>query len=222
MPRRSWRRRAAQVMLWVLAGVGAAGLMALVVWGVWRIPQALYAYVPEPKDRASVEATTRTGLIAGLAGLAALGSLALTSRTYRLTQQGQLTDRYTKAIAQLGDDKLDVRLGGIYALEQLAYDSTGARDRAAIVDVLSAFVRVHSDPVYRLRSHLAWVGQDQLQQSGREQRLAKEHVGDRSLPVDVQAAAAALGRLPGKADLSGAYLREVQLGGADLTKAQLR
>jgi hypothetical protein len=31
-----------------------------------------------------------------LAGLAALGSLAIAARTYRLTQQGQITDRYTK------------------------------------------------------------------------------------------------------------------------------
>jgi len=33
----------------------------------------------------------------------------MASRTYRLTQQGQLTDRYTKAIEQLGSDKPDVR-----------------------------------------------------------------------------------------------------------------
>jgi hypothetical protein len=46
-------------------------------------------------------AVTRTGLIAGLAGLAALGGLAVTARTYRLTEQGQITDRYTKAIEQL-------------------------------------------------------------------------------------------------------------------------
>jgi uncharacterized membrane-anchored protein len=99
---RRWGRHALRIMLWVVAVVVAAGLLVLVMWAVWRVPQVLYAYVPEPKDRTSVEASTRTGMIAGLAGLAALGSLALTTRTYRLTQQGQLTDRYTKAIAQLG------------------------------------------------------------------------------------------------------------------------
>ena len=31
-----------------------------------------------------------------------------------------MTDRYAKAIEQLGNEKLDVRLGGIYALDQLA------------------------------------------------------------------------------------------------------
>jgi hypothetical protein len=41
-----------------------------------------------------------------LAGLAALGGLAITARTYRLSEQGHLTDRYTKAIEQLGSAKL--------------------------------------------------------------------------------------------------------------------
>lgn len=51
-------------------------------------------------DRASAESTTRAALIAGLAGLVAVGSLAVTARTYRLSLQGQLTDRYTKAVEQ--------------------------------------------------------------------------------------------------------------------------
>ncbi len=34
-------------------------------------------------------------------------------RTHELTEQGQVTDRYTKAIEQLGSEKLDVRVGGI-------------------------------------------------------------------------------------------------------------
>ena len=81
----------------------------------------------------------RTAVIAGLAGLAALGSLVMAARTYRLTQQGQITDRYTKAIEQLGSDKPEVRLGGIYALERIAKDS--APDGATIAEVLTAFIR---------------------------------------------------------------------------------
>jgi hypothetical protein len=44
-------------------------------------------------------------------------------RTHELTEQGQVTDRYTKAIEQLGSKELDVRIGGIYALERIARDS---------------------------------------------------------------------------------------------------
>jgi hypothetical protein len=63
----------------------------------------------------------------------------MAARTYRLTQQGQITDRYTKAIEQLGSDKLEVRLGGIYALERIANDSV--RDRVTVAEVLAAFIR---------------------------------------------------------------------------------
>ena len=57
-------------------------------------------------------------------------------RTHELTEQGQVTDRYTKAIEQLGSEKLDVRIGGIYALERIARDS--ARDHPTVMEVLSA------------------------------------------------------------------------------------
>ncbi|GAA4611895.1 hypothetical protein GCM10023195_50640 [Actinoallomurus liliacearum] len=67
--------------------------------------------------------------------------LIYTARTFHATEQGQITDRYTKAIEQLGSDKLDVRLGGIYALERLVRDS--ARDNHTVYDVLAAFLREH-------------------------------------------------------------------------------
>jgi hypothetical protein len=88
MARAGWRWRASAVGCAALGLAGLVGLVGIVLL-IWRVPPALYAYVPDPKDRAAAEASTRTGLIAGLAGLGALGSLAIATRTYRLTQQGQ-------------------------------------------------------------------------------------------------------------------------------------
>jgi hypothetical protein len=48
----------------------------------------------------------------------------LTLRAVELTEQGQVTGRYSKAIEQLGSDKgLDVRIDNIYALKRIARDS---------------------------------------------------------------------------------------------------
>ena len=41
----------------------------------------------------------------------------------RLTQERLITDRFTKAVAQLGNSKEEVIIGGIYALERIAKDS---------------------------------------------------------------------------------------------------
>src|SRR3712207_3973288 len=40
-----------------------------------------------------------------------------------LTRQGQITERFTRAIDQLGHDRTEIRLGGIYALERIAKES---------------------------------------------------------------------------------------------------
>jgi hypothetical protein len=71
--------------------------------------------------------------------------LYLTAKTLRTTQEGQITDRFTKAINQLGEpgpEKLAIRLGGIYALERIARDSL--RDKPPIVEILAAYVRAHA------------------------------------------------------------------------------
>ncbi|MFN7657556.1 MAG: pentapeptide repeat-containing protein, partial [Dolichospermum sp.] len=53
--------------------------------------------------------------------------------------QKQITERFSKAIEQLGSDKPEVILGGIYTLERIARDS--APDQWTIMEVLTAFVR---------------------------------------------------------------------------------
>jgi hypothetical protein len=101
----------------------------ILVW--WLVPPLLYRHTGTAKD-AKVKAITdtRTALLAGLIGVSALLTFWLNSRVYRITartfevtEQGQITERYSKAIEQLGADKLDVRLGAIYALERIATDS---------------------------------------------------------------------------------------------------
>ncbi|MEU8988651.1 pentapeptide repeat-containing protein [Streptomyces sp. NPDC048558] len=59
-----------------------------------------------------------------------------------LAKEGQITDRYTAAVTNLGEDKLDVRLGGIYALQRIMYDSP--RDHPTITNVMAAYIRTHT------------------------------------------------------------------------------
>lgn len=53
--------------------------------------------------------------------------------------QSHITENFTKAVEQLGSDKLDVRLGAIYALARIAQDSE--RDYWPIMQTLTAYVR---------------------------------------------------------------------------------
>jgi hypothetical protein len=55
-----------------------------------------------------------------------------------LTVQGQASERFTRAIDQLGSDRLEVQLGGIYGLEQIAQQTPD--NRAAVTAVLVAYL----------------------------------------------------------------------------------
>ncbi len=109
------------------------------------------------KDFAIVENSFRATLAQIIGGSLLLLSLYLTYRnvenaqentrianeTLRLLEKGNFTDRFTKAIDLLADQKLESRLGGIYTLEHIAHGSE--KDHWTIMEVLTAFVREKTD-----------------------------------------------------------------------------
>ncbi|WP_433367700.1 hypothetical protein [Streptosporangium sp. CA-115845] len=82
------------------------------------------------KDREELRhqrAGSRMQVVSSLAVVLGVGftafGLVYTARTLEATQEAQITDRYTKAVEQLGNrGSLDARIGAIYALERLASD----------------------------------------------------------------------------------------------------
>lgn len=89
--------------------------------------------------------TTVTAIVA-LGALYFTGqSLTATREQMALSERGQVTDRFAKAVEHLGSEKIDIRLGGIYSLRRLADDSP--RDRIPIVRILTAFVRQNAPKV---------------------------------------------------------------------------
>ncbi|MFG3716114.1 pentapeptide repeat-containing protein [Micromonospora sp. NPDC047730] len=149
----------------------------------------------------------------------------------QLTAQGQITDRFTKAVEQLGQpgpEKVDVRLGAIYALERIMRDS--ADDQPAVVDILTAFVRVHSPAPKRLTppSPLTIDIQAALTVLGRRDSTHDNKGGPKGplrrvldlAKTDLHSASLAGANLAG-ASLAGADLPEADLRGADLTAADL-
>jgi hypothetical protein len=181
----------------------------------------------------------RRGLVAlaAAAGLVAVGWLAtsfqqldtdrrLLRHQLATADQEQATERFARALDQLGSEQLDVRLGGIYGLERIAargsalagdaaaYRPPGAddpgwwpaQDRVQVFEILSAYVRTTSR-----RPPFSPPGGSTLA----------------SRQPDVQAAATVLGRravLAGDPalDLSGALLAGAQLERARLDRANLR
>lgn len=165
---------------------------------------------------------TSIGVLLGVA-FTAFG-LIYTARTLATAQEGQITDRYTKAIEQLASPAVDVRLGGIYALQRLAADST--RDRLTIRNVLAAFVRHHDFCSVRAPS-------EQCTAPIRDMYLARTAT---PLPTDVEAAfttALSLSvpsddpadfsqtRFPRVDFLDKAQLQHANLTGSDLVFANL-
>jgi Pentapeptide repeats (8 copies) len=198
-----------------ILAVGAIVAALLVVAAfIWPITDLIAAHdvgqIAGPRRTAELQAAreaVRTQLLTLAAGVFVAGALWFTAQNYRLSRQGQVTDRYTKAMEQLGSDKLDVRIGAIYALERIARDS--ATDHPTVMEVLAAFIREHS----------------------REQWPPSSNDGPETEPArttrpDVQAAVTVIGRRDIRGDrqpidLSRANLSRANLGSADLHGADL-
>jgi hypothetical protein len=203
-----------------------------------------------------------------LAALAGLGGLYFTSQnlkqtrrdtekqlqqaresqqqTQRLTEQGQITERFTRAIEQLGatDDttskpRLELRLGGIYALERIAGDSP-ERDYSTVMEVPTAYVRENTPQApgpssgssnEASTSNKATAEADE----GTEQVASPEPLlPTADIQADIQAILDVLSRAQDRvpeeyrtrldlheANLRGANLQDAHLQGANLQEADL-
>ncbi|CAM5304177.1 MULTISPECIES: pentapeptide repeat-containing protein [Streptomyces] len=147
----------------------------------------------------------RAGLLAMLLpGLTAVATLVFTwvsvtqvSEELTISEQGQIADRYDKAIERLDDGSANIRRGAIFSLQGIMEDSP--RQQPAVIYDLSQYIRAHA---------------------------AKKATSAEKAP-DIQAALSVLGqRDPGHdgdraIDLRGVQLADVDLKGADLSGALL-
>jgi hypothetical protein len=143
------------------------------------------------------------------------GTLAVSQENLNIAREGQLTERFARAIEHLADeDSLTKRLGGIYALGEIIKHSEHLQP---VVDCLTAYVRMKS--VWRQGDQQTIIESD----DGR-QRI------DPPLPsLDIQAILTILGRRTTTAgqgenkqlDLHGTDLRRLDLRYANLKHAIL-
>jgi uncharacterized protein YjbI with pentapeptide repeats len=212
----------------LFAALAVVGLLILVIY---LLPPVLVR--PDgpltAAERLRAENDVRGTLLQAIAGAILLAGLYFTARTLQintrtleLNREGQITERFTRAIDQLGQqgaEKLDVRLGGIYALERIA--RTSREDHGPVMDVLTAF----------LREQARWQPGNMATPKRSEVGSEADHGRNRAVRprADVQAIVTVLGRRNRDfdesgygLDLSGVDLRGADLRGAHLERVTLR
>jgi Pentapeptide repeats (8 copies) len=129
------------------------GIGVLVVWAVFYYSEKIGTAecVPkelkppsggcEPKDVAKTIADVRSSLLQVIAGLAGALAVYFTWRNYNLGREGRTSDNFIKAVDQLGNEEVTVRVGGIFGLGRLLRTAKPDGDYWPIMDVLTAFTR---------------------------------------------------------------------------------
>ena len=194
-----------KLLLFIVAVIMMVGI-------IWKVPQwqaASWQGQMEPKELAKLQNDARTTLVQALGGAVLLIGLYLTFRNLQLTQDRQITEHYTRAVEQLGSDKLAVRLGAIYALERIARDSE--RDHWPIMEILTAYVRDRASISVEPPS------QEEMQSTETLTLFPKP-------TIDIQAVLTVLGRRArthGRGEDQWLDLRSTNLRGAILREAHL-
>ena len=230
MPYRGGKRLIKRLLLSLQSLVRVA--WKLLIFPFWLFQQIPGLFAREDKDsRTFAIEVVKTiisalGLIATLfAGIGLIVNYFNSQAEMQLTQQRLITERFSKAVEQIGNTKEEVVIGGIYSLERIAKDSP--KDQWTIMEVLTSYIRKNSP----IPSNI-----EQLEPEERQKALEKLP----SVSIPVQAALTVIGRRkvendqagdnlaettdPNKIkilDLSGTNLRKAYLNGANLNRANL-
>jgi hypothetical protein len=228
--RRDWERLARVAVGPALWTVAAIVLIAIIVAALrWGPAELARTDGLNAKERAEEFGRARTAVLAALAGCIAVIGAIFTARTFGLNRQGHITERFTRAVDQVGADAVDVRLGGIFGLERIARESRV--DHGAIMEILTGFVREHAEAGEAGEIEVTGPRVDDAPHSSvrpatdvqaavtvvARRRLAHDRPGPRLRlhGVDLRGAALARAKLPW-VDLSAAHLQYATLSDADL------
>jgi len=231
-----WRRRLAGFLVGILALLAVAGVAALVIRFAppWLVSTRGLTGTARLNELSRVRVALLLIVIAALVAAVAIYAFRTVSGARRVEHtERQLSERFMRAIDQLGHPTLDVRLGGIYSLERLAQES--AEDHGAIIEILAAFVREHAPWPARAGTRpgageghpRGSVAGDDRARPATDVQAAVTILGRRTIAHDTEAPlglphTALAGAMLTGAHLEGALLSGANLEGADLFKANLK
>ena len=115
----------------------------------------LVIYLPRQQAKKLKESTvekklefeneTRRTMIQILGGIAFISTFYFSYKTYILSNEQQITNRFTETIKLLSNENKEIRIGALYALERLSKDSE--KDKISILQIINAYVRNHAPRV---------------------------------------------------------------------------
>jgi uncharacterized protein YjbI with pentapeptide repeats len=186
------------------------------------------------KSRIDAENATRTWLVQGAVGIFAAATAFVAWLNYQATQEKQAAERFSKSVEQLGSDNIHVRLGGIYALEQIAKDAE-EKYYWQVMETLTGYVREKSPYLPKAEKKSISFIQAAIEQAERGDSTNQKDIP--LLPLDIQAAMTVIARRnysyghrlePHQLNLRAVDLRRLelppnaQLRSADLSGANLQ
>ena len=130
-----------RLMARLAAVVLVAPTIALIVTVAIRIPAWVDATerIENPQQRIAIQNELIKTVAQILGGIFLVSGVYFTWQNLQLTRDGQITDRFNQAIEHIGSDRLEIRLGGVYALARIA--RTSERDHWPAMQVLCARLR---------------------------------------------------------------------------------
>ncbi len=185
----------------IVIAIAAACLLAFLAWAYIRPTTTV-----EKKDFLQLITQILGGLVLLVSLIFTWWNLNLTqqtaSETLRVTQEGQVTDRFVRAVDQLGNkEKIELRLGAIYSLERIS--RTSEVDHWPIIELMCAFLRSDAPVSKKATAGAAAKNPHRIETKteGRE---------------DIQAAATMIGRRHSAAEPNALYLASVDFSNLHL------
>jgi len=192
---------------WVLQATGGA----IVVGAIGAVVGAIVALAGHLLTLRNTERTLETQIRSTERTLET--QIRNTDQTLEANRKGQIAERFIKAVDHLGNDKIEVRIGGIYALERITKEEP-KEYYWPIIEILTSYVRTRAKPSLVSK---------EMEEDDDDRR--HQH----PLP-DVQAALYVLARRNRDPDLDGTRfinlsntdLRNGDVRGANLKEARMR